>query len=55
MSDFLEMTIPEEEKEEIKKFVSILLLLPQEDRAILLSNANVLKTRQSIEKHRKGG
>lgn len=48
------MTIPKEKKEEIKEFVSTLLLLTEEDRAILLSNANVLKTRQSIEKRRKG-
>ena len=41
-----------EDIEEIKEFVSILLLLPAEDRAILLSNANAFKTRRDIERAR---
>lgn len=41
-----------EDIEEIKEFVSILLLLPAEDRAILLSNANAFKTRKDIERAR---
>ena len=44
-----------EDIEEIKEFVSILLLLPAEDRAILLSNANAFKTRRDIEKARERG
>lgn len=52
MADLLEMTISREEQEEIKEFFSILLLLPKEDRAVLLSNANAFKVRMDIEKAR---
>ena len=55
MSDVLETLIPQNEQEEIKEFVSTLLLLSKEDRAILLSNANALKVRRDIEKARKWG
>lgn len=48
----LKLNISEEEQEEIKEFVSVLVLLPKEDRAVLLSNANALKTRNDIEKAR---
>lgn len=54
MADLLEMTIPEKEQEEIKEFVSTLLLLSKEDRAILLSNANAFKVRRDIEGLRTG-
>lgn len=37
-------------QEEINEFVSILILLPKEDRAVMLSNANALKVRRDIEK-----
>lgn len=50
--DFLEMAISKDEQEEIKDFVSILLLLSEEDRAVLLSNANAFKVRRDIEKAR---
>lgn len=50
MAELLEMVIPQEEQEEIKEFVSTLLLLPKEDRAILLSNANAFRVRRDIEK-----
>ncbi len=53
MTNLLEMTISKDEQEEIKEFISILLLLSQEDRAILLSNANAFKVRGDIEKGRK--
>lgn len=53
MVDLLEMTISKDEQEEIKEFISILLLLSQEDRAILLSNANAFKVRGDIEKARR--
>jgi len=33
--------------------MSILILLPAEDRAVLLSNANAFKVRRDIEKARK--
>lgn len=52
MTDLLEMTIPKEEQEEIKEFVATLLLLPKEDRAVLLSNANAFKVRRDIERAR---
>ena len=53
MSDVLEMVIPKDEQEEIKEFVATLMLLPKEDRAVLLSNANAFKVRRDIEKARK--
>lgn len=52
MANLLEMVIPTDEQEEIKEFVSTLLLLPKEDRAVLLSNANAFKVRRDIEKAR---
>lgn len=52
MSDLIEMTIPKDEQEEIKEFVSTLLLLTKEDRAVLLSNANAFKVRRDIERAR---
>lgn len=42
-----EVMTPEERKD-IKEFVSILLVLSKEDRAILLSNAGALKARQDL-------
>lgn len=50
MFDLLENPIPKDEQEEIKEFISTLLLLTKEDRAILLSNANAFKTRNDIER-----
>lgn len=50
MTDILEMIIPKDQQEEIKEFVAILLLLPEEDRAILLSNANAFRVRTDIER-----
>jgi len=52
MSDLLEMAIPQDEQEEIREFISTLLLLPKEDRAVLLSNANAFKVRRDIERAR---
>ena len=46
MQDVLEKGL----QEEINEFVSILVLLPKEDRAVMLSNANALKVRRDIEK-----
>ncbi len=53
MADLLEMTISKNEQEEIREFVATLLLLPKEDRAVLLSNANAFKVRRDIEKARR--
>lgn len=53
MAEVLEMLIPKDEQEEIKEFVATILLLPKEDRAVLLSNANAFKVRRDIEKARK--
>lgn len=50
MSNVLDVVVPQDEQDEIKEFVSTILLLPKEDRAILLSNANALKVRRDIEK-----
>lgn len=44
--------LDKELQEEINEFVSILVLLPKEDRAVMLSNANALKVRRDIEKAR---
>lgn len=52
MSDILENVMTDDEKEEIKELISTIILLPKEDRAILLSNANALKTRLEIERAR---
>lgn len=52
MAEVLEMLIPKDEQEEIKEFISTILLLSKEDRAILLSNANAFKVRRDIEKAR---
>lgn len=51
-NDVLGMVVPKDEQEEIKEFVATLLLLPKEDRAVLLSNANAFKVRRDIEKAR---
>lgn len=53
MAEVLEMLIPKDEQEEIKEFISTILLLPKEDRAILLSNANAFRVRRDIEKAKK--
>lgn len=53
MEDLLEMAIPKDEQEEIKEFVATLLLIPKEDRAVLLSNANAFKVRRDIERAKK--
>lgn len=49
VGDVLEMAIPKEEQEEIREFISTLLVLPKEDRAVLLSNANAFRVRRDIE------
>lgn len=53
MSNVLDMAIPKEDQDEIKEFVSTLLVLPKEDRAVLLSNANAFKVRRDIERAKK--
>lgn len=52
MTDVLGMVVSEKEQEEIKEFLSVLLVLSKEDRAVLLSNANAFKVRRDIEKAR---
>ncbi len=52
MGDTLDKVISKEDQEEIKEFISTLLLLPQEDRAVLLSNANAFRVRRDIERAR---
>lgn len=53
MNNGFNLIIPNNEQEEIREFVSTLLLLPKEDRAVLLSNANAFKVRRDIERARK--
>lgn len=55
MADVLELVTDKDEQEEIKEFISTIILLPKEDRAVLLSNANALRVRRDIEKARKEG
>ncbi len=50
MQEKMEMIIPKDEQQEIKEFISVVLLLPKEDRAVLLSNANALRVRSDIER-----
>lgn len=50
MGNILETMLPEEQKKEIKEMASIMMVLPVEDRAILLANANAFKVRSDIEK-----
>lgn len=50
MKDLLDMKISKNEQEEIKKFISTLLLLPKEDRAMLLFSENAFKVRSDIVK-----
>ena len=52
MDDVLKMAVPQDEQEEIREFLSTILLLPKEDRAVLLSNANAFKVRRDIERAR---
>lgn len=47
------ITISKEEQEEIKEFISTLVVLPKEDRAVLLSNANAFRVRSDMEKFKK--
>lgn len=53
MDDLLEKTISKDEQDEIKEFLATIILLPHEDRAVLLSNANALKVRGDIERARR--
>lgn len=53
MTDLLEMNVPKDEQKEVKEFVTTLLMLSKEDRAILLSNANAFKVRMDIERARR--
>ncbi len=50
MQENINMTEPKDGQEEIKEFISTVLLLPKEDRAVLLSNANALRVRSDIER-----
>lgn len=53
MSAISEKPITKDEQKEIAEFISILLLIPKEDRALLLSNANAFKVRSDLERIRK--
>lgn len=52
MNNGINIEIPKEVQEEVKELVSTVILLPKEDRAVLLSNASVLKVRCDIERSR---
>ncbi|MCI9201483.1 MAG: hypothetical protein HFI03_14035 [Lachnospiraceae bacterium] len=52
MANTVDIVIPKEEQEEIQNLVSLWLLLPKEDRAVLLSNANAFRVRRDIERAR---
>lgn len=53
MADLFKTNISQEEQKEIKEFISTLISLPKEDRAVLLSNANAFRVRSDIEKSKK--
>lgn len=53
MADLLNGTIPKDEEAEIMEMVSILLMIPKEDRAIIKSNADTLRVRSDLERIRK--
>lgn len=48
MQNALNKTVPKEDMEEIKEFVSTILPLSKEDRAVLLMSANTLRIRKEI-------
>ena len=50
MDDVIDKVLSDEEKADIKELVATLLLLPREDRVILLANANAFKVRNELEK-----
>lgn len=50
MEDIFKIVVPQDEQEEIREFIATILLLPKEDRAVLLSNANAFKVRRDIER-----
>lgn len=50
MADTLDITIPKENQLEIQELISMWVLLPKEDRAVLLSNANAFRVRNDIKK-----
>ena len=52
MNNRLNTELPKEVQEDIKELVSTVILLPKEDRAVLLSNASALKVRCDIERSR---
>ncbi len=52
MSNILEIVVPEDKQEDVKSLVSTLVLLPREDVAVILSNANAFRVRRDIEKAR---
>lgn len=54
MPDLLEMTIPKDEQEEIKEFVSIVAPMDREDKAVLLTIANAFRVRNSIDNGNRG-
>ena len=49
------IVVPKEEQEEVKEFISTLMLLTKEDKATLLSNAHAFKIRNDMEKSRQRG
>ena len=53
MANVLDIVLSEEDKTEIKDMVLTLLVLPKEDRTILMSNAQILKARYELAKARK--
>lgn len=52
VDNMMETILTEDQRNEINEFVSLLLVLPKEDRAVLLSNANAFKVRMDIERAR---
>ncbi|MBS4931139.1 MAG: hypothetical protein KH020_07390 [Clostridiales bacterium] len=50
MKENINLILDQEKKKDINEMIAILMILPESDRTILMSNANILKTRQDYVK-----
>lgn len=54
MKENINLVLDKKKRQDINEMVAILMVLPESDRTILMSNANILKTRQDYVKNKKG-
>lgn len=50
MKENINLILDQEKKKDINEMIAILMILPESDRTILMSNANILKARQDYVK-----